>query len=72
MERFNNSHECCYVIQGTATLSLQKHRPICEFDNTGKEIINCLGHFVKFQFVRGDATEQNVKDQGPDNFSWRD
>ena len=72
MERFNNSHECCYVIQGTATISLHKHRPICEFDSTGKEIINCLGHFVKFQFVRGDATEQNVKDQGPDNFSWRD
>ena len=70
MERFNKNRECCYVITGTATISLHRHRPVSEFNSTGKETVSYAGYFVKFEFVRGDATEAEVTGKSSD-LPWR-
>lgn len=69
MERINGREDCCYVVPGTATVSLHHHRPLIEFDIAGRETLLDAGYFLKFQCVRGDATEEEVKSN---NCPWKD
>lgn len=68
-ENTKKKRDFCYVVNGTASVSVYKHMPLIEFDLEGQEVYRDGGYFLKFHCVRGDATEEDLNKR---KFPWRD